>query len=650
MNGIASYHDVVSIEKVGIPADFPTNTYDLIKQGASVNPKASALSFFLQTKDYKTPETWSYQQLVEKITQTANFFHGLGANKDTVIAFILPNLPETHFVIWGGQAAGIVTAINPLLEPEVMSELLNTVKVSILVTIAPFPNTDLWQKVSQIIPTVSSLQHLVLINIANRVKGLKQLPAQLLQRKVVFDQYGIHGIKSALPRNIQLHDFHQAIKPYAKQHLNSRRKISPDDYSSFFCTGGTTGLPKIAMRTHRNEISNAWSAAQFLGDGVDSDKRIFCGLPLFHVNAVLVTGLLPFSEGAHVILGTPQGYRGDGVVQNFWKLVEHYQINFFSGVPTLYAYLLQVPLKGENIQSLEYGLCGAAPLPLEVIRSFQEKTGLKMLEGYGLTEGTCVSSVNPPLGEPRVGSIGIRIPGQQMKAVILNEQGNYERDASVNEIGVLTISGPNVFAGYTLPEQNKNIWLDLKDDQRWLNTGDLGYQDEKGYFYLTGRKKELIIRGGHNIDPLSIEEPMLKHPAVELVAAIGRPDRDAGELPVVYVQLKQGMKATPEALLEFAKVHIGERAAIPKRVEIIEQIPLTAIGKIYKVPLKHKEIESELNDALKKSQIRPHSLRVIDDKSKGIIISVRVQDQETLQAALTTLQSYPFNVDIQVGQ
>src|SRR5690606_3406967 len=146
-------------------------------------------------------------------------------------------------------------------------------------------------------------------------------------------------------------------------------------------------------------------------------------------------------------------------------------------------------------------------LPVEVFKSFQERTGLKILEGYGLTEGTCVSSVNPPLGEQRLGSIGLRIPGQQMKAVVLDDNGDYQRDCQVDEVGIIVISGPNVFAGYKVAEHNKGLWVDCGDGERWLNTGDLGREDAEGYFWLTGRKKELIIRGGHNIDPASIEAP-----------------------------------------------------------------------------------------------------------------------------------------------
>jgi len=650
MKGIASIADVERLEQQGVPKDFPSNTYALIRRSAQINPNAPALSFFLESSHFQKPRVYLYSQFMEQIHQCANFFHALGATKDTVIAYILPNLPETHFVIWGGQATGIVAAINPLLEADAVAELLNSVQAKILVTLAPFPNSDLWEKVHSILPRLHTLQHLVLVNLAHHLSFPKKQVATFLQKKKIFQLYGVQSLKQAIPQHILLHDYHDAIKGFAKNHLNSQRVFSPQDYSSFFCTGGTTGLPKIAKRTHGNETFSAWSVATFYGDDFSNEKTIFCGLPLFHVNAVLVTGLIPFSKGAHVVLGTPQGYRGEGVIQKFWKIVEHYQINYFSGVPTLYTALLQIPVSNENLSSLDYGLCGAAPLPSETMKNFQNLTGLKMLEGYGLTEGTCVSSINPPFAEPISGSIGIRIPLQKMKAVILDEQGQYLRNAEYNEVGTLAISGPNVFSGYLIPEQNKNIWLNIEGDSSWFNTGDLGYQDANGYFYLTGRKKELIIRGGHNIDPLTIEEPMLKHPAIELVAAVGRPDAYAGELPVLYVQLKPKQTLSKDELLSFAEQHIHERAAVPKFIEIIDEIPLTSIGKIFKVPLKHQQIEASLSHALIQTHIKFQHFSVIEDKHKGIVIRLNVADEETQQLALQTLGQFPFAVDIQIGQ
>ena len=396
------------------------------------------------------------------------------------------------------------------------------------------------------------------------------------------------------------------------------------------------------MRRHRNEVANVWSAAQFLGDGVGTGKNLFCGLPLFHVNAVLVTGLLPFSLGAHVVLGTPQGYRGDGVVKHFWEIVEHHQIHFFSGVPTLYSALLQVPIGTHRIDSLEYGLCGAAPMPVEVFKSFQERTGLKILEGYGLTEGTCVSSVNPPLGEQRLGSIGLRIPGQKMKAVILDDEGRYQRDCQVNEVGIIAVSGPNVFAGYKVAEHNKALWIDCGDGERWLNTGDLGRQDAEGYFWLTGRKKELIIRGGHNIDPATIEEPLHRHPAVEVAAAVGRPDIHAGEVPVAYVQLRAGATATAEALMTFARKEINERAAQPKEIRIIDEMPLTGVGKIFKPELKHREIAETLRAALQDAGITVNALTAENHKVHGTAIHITLPPRTATEQAERILGQFPF--------
>jgi len=285
-------------------------------------------------------------------------------------------------------------------------------------------------------------------------------------------------------------------------------------------------------------------------------------------------------------------------------------------------------------------------MPLELMRGFQERTGLKILEGYGLTEGTCVSTCNPPLGERRTGSIGLRLPLQAMKAVVLDDAGVYLRDCAVGEAGVLAISGPNVFAGYRDPDQDKGLWLDLGDGRRWMNTGDLGRQDADGYFYLTGRKKELIIRGGHNIDPASIEEPLHRHPAVQIVAAVGRPDVHVGELPVAYVQLKPGVRATEDELLSFARDQIGERAAIPKAIRLVAAMPLTGVGKIFKPELRQREIADALRTALHDAHTPASRIEVSNDPRFGIQVAVKVADSATAGIAREVLGRFPFGFDV----
>jgi fatty-acyl-CoA synthase len=648
MNAVATEADVLTIETQGPPADLPASTYEMISRGAAIDLSAPALSFFLRTDDHRQPLHWTYTELLRDITRTANLFTRLGIDRESVVAYVLPNLPEAHFVIWGGEAAGIVCAINPLLEGSAIASLLKAVNAKVLVTLAPFPGTDLWEKVQRVLPEVPSLRHLLLVDLANHVRGWRRLPARLMQYREARRLHGRGEVRGAVPAFIQVHDFARSIRGESGNALMSQRRIEAEDFSSYFCTGGTTGLPKIAMRRHGNEVANAWSVGQVVGDGIGPGKTIFCGLPLFHVNAVLATGLVPFSRGAHVVLGTPQGYRGEGVVKRFWEVVERHRINVFSAVPTLYSALLDVPIDGHDISSLEYGLCGAAPMPVEIFRTFQERTGVRILEGYGLTEGTCVSSLNPPNGQRRLGSIGLRIPGQAMKTVILDEDGHYVRDCEADEVGLLIISGPNVFAGYAQQEQNVGLWLSLPDGKSWLNTGDLARRDSDGYFWLTGRRKELIIRGGHNIDPATIEEPLHRHPAVQIAAAVGRPDAHAGELPVAYVQLKPGASATEQGLIDFMRDSISERAALPKRIRIVDAVPLTAMGKIFKPELKRRETLEALGDALREAQVDGASVTLQSDSARAVTVHVELKDELQRAKASAVLGRFPFSFSIAV--
>ncbi|HVW52157.1 MAG TPA: acyl-CoA synthetase [Trinickia sp.] len=647
--GIANRNDVLAIEAQGAPEDLPVSTYEMICRGAAIDPSAPALSFFMTADSHRNAECWTYGELVRDITRTANAFSRLGATSQSVIAYVLPNLPETHFVIWGGQAAGITCAVNPLLEGEAIADLLNASGATILVTLAPFPGTDLWQKVQSVLHRLPALVHLVLVNLADRMPGQTKFTARMLARSEVSRLHGEGGVRAAVPSGIGLHDFASIIERESGTALLNNRRFAREDISSFFGTGGTTGLPKIAMRRHGNEVANAWSTSQFFGASMGPGKTIFCGLPLFHVNAVMATGLLPFSKGAHVVLGTPQGYRGEGVIKRFWEIIEQHRINFFSGVPTLYAALLDVPIAGCDIGSLEYGLCGAAPMPVEVFRGFQERTGIRILEAYGLTEGTCVSSVNPPTGERRVGSIGLRIPGQEMKVVVLDADGRYLRDCETDEAGLLLISGWNVFAGYVQPQHNEGIWIELGDGRRWFNTGDLGRCDADGYFWLTGRKKDLIIRGGHNIDPATIEGPLHRHPAVQIAAAIGRPDAHAGELPIAYVQLKPGATASENELAEFVRSEIGERAALPKRIRIVEAMPLTGVGKLFKPELKRRETVDALLSALTEAGIEGASVSAVQDPSRGTVLRVELPGCEMEAIAASVLGRFPFAFSIVVA-
>ncbi|MBT7698192.1 MAG: acyl-CoA synthetase [Desulfobacterales bacterium] len=574
------------------------NTYDILKQGAAIDPEAVAISFFPTGGQYANPEQITYNELITNITRAANLFHDLGIGPKDVITYLLPSIPQAHYVVWGGEAAGIINPINPMLEPKTITEICQSAGTKILVALGETPGSDIWEKAMEVRKNLPDLKAVV------RVMG----PSD--------EKNGIYGFEEMLPR-------------YNGDSLDSGRKIDPYDIASLYHTGGTTGTPKLAPHTHYHEAAMTYimsaTSELFKGDA------ILCGLPLFHVNGTMVTGAMPFSMGAHVVIMTAMGYRDPQVMMNFFKIIEHYRAVTFSGVPTILSVLMDIPLDGADISSLRYALCGAAPLSVDLVKRFEDKTGLKILEGYGLTEGTTGSSGNPYNGERKVGSIGIRIMYQDMRIFIVDDEGQFVREAETNEIGSLCIKGPNVFDGYLDEIHNKGIWPKGKEEG-WLNTGDLGRQDEDEYFWLTGRSREVIIRGGHNIDPALIEDPIYGLPGIQVAAAIGKPDPHAGEVPVVYVQLQEGAEVTENEIMEFLKNEIGERAAIPKEVIIVDEIPLTPIGKIFKPLLKYdiikrvyeKELEN-LNDIINTAEIN-----VIEDRTHGISVSLKINPAQNI--------------------
>jgi fatty-acyl-CoA synthase len=583
--------DIEAFEKITIEKRLNVfNTYDLLKKGAAINPDATAISFFLSGNSYDQSIQVTYRDLMANITKTANLFHDLGIGPQDVVSYLLPNLPQTHYVLWGGEAAGIVNPINPLLEPATIVEICQAAGTKVLVALADFPGSDIWQKVEVIRKELPNLKAVI------QIMG----PSD--------EENGIYG-------------YDEIIGRYNGKKLDSNRKIAPQDIASMYHTGGTTGTPKLAPHTHFNEAMMAFmiGAAAELNTG----EATLCGLPLFHVNGTTVTGSTPFSIGAHVVLLGPRGYRDPSVMQNFYKIVDHYQAVTFSSVPTVLSVLLDIPKGDADISSLRYAICGAAPLSVELFKRFEDHSGMKILEGYGLTEGTCASSFNPYHGQQKVGSIGLRLPYMQMKIFIVDGEGLYVREAAVDEIGSVCIQGPNVFNGYLDDAHNQGIW----PKEGWLNTGDLGRQDADGYFWLTGRTKELIIRGGHNIDPAAIEDPLYRLPGVQVAAAVGRPDPHAGEVPVAYIQLQENAKLTEAHILEYLKEEIGERAAVPKEVYIVDEIPLTPVGKIFKPSLRWQSIqrvyESELQalgDLAERIEVS-----VNEDKIHGSIAEITIK-------------------------
>jgi fatty-acyl-CoA synthase len=586
---IATVADIEEIEKIPLEERLTVhNTYDMIKQGASFDPDAPAMSLILSGDPFDQPVRVTYAEFLTKVTQTANLLHDLGVGPGDVVTYLLPNLLHTHYVIWGGEAAGIVNPINPMLEPATMKHICEAAGTKVLVALGETPGTDMWEKALAVRKELPDIRAVI------RVMG----PSD--------EKEGIYG-------------YDEVISRYSGDKLDSGRVIDPKELASIYHTGGTTGTPKLAPRTHYNEV--AIPTILGLTVGLNPGETIMCGLPLFHANATMATGAFPFAIGAHVLLLSPMGYRDPTILQNFFKIVEHYRAVTFSCVPTVLSVLLDVPVEGTDISSLRWAICGAAPLSVELFKRFEAHSGMKILEGYGLTEGTLVSSINPLFGERKVGSIGFRIPYQEMKISVEDATG--WRDAATDEIGCVCVKGPNVFPGYLEEEHNKGVWL----EDGWFNTGDLGRQDADGTFWLTGRKKELIIRGGHNIDPLLIEDPLYQLPGVLVAAAVGRPDAHAGEVPVAYVQLQEGSDLTAEKILEHLKKTVGERAAIPKEVILLDEVPLTPVGKIFKPALRWDAIRRVYEAELQALGDMAESvdIKVTEDKVHGCLATIRVK-------------------------
>ncbi|MGB8814774.1 MAG: acyl-CoA synthetase, partial [Paracoccaceae bacterium] len=393
--------------------------------------------------------------------------------------------------------------------------------------------------------------------------------------------------------------------------------VTTDRVAAMFHTGGTTGMPKVAQHRVSGMVYNGWLGHQLMFKETDV---VMCPLPLFHVFAAYPVLMSMIASGAHVVFPTPAGYRGEGVFDNFWKLIERWKATYMITVPTALAALMQRPINAD-VSTLRGAFSGSAPLPIELFNRFEKATGVQIIEGYGLTECTCLVSINPPEGAKKIGSVGLPFPYCHVRILHCDANGAVTRECGVDEVGEICVSNPGVFDGSTYTETAKNNGLFA--ELRYLRTGDLGRIDPDGYLFITGRAKDLIIRGGHNIDPAEIEEALIGHEAVNFVGAIGQPDAFAGELPCAYVELVKGADVTVEALMAYAKEHIHERAAVPKYIEILEELPKTAVGKIFKPDLRRKAIARVYDAALAEAGLEVRVVEVVEDKKRGLVAKLR---------------------------
>ena len=592
------------------------NVHEMLCDAAAKHGDAPALSFQLEAKPNAPATTNSYAQYAEEVTRAANLFRSLGVGPEDGIGLLLPNLPQTAIALVAAATAGVAVPINPLLSPEQIAGILRDGRARVLVTLAPFPKTDLAEKGAEALALAPGVSTLLEIDLLQYLSPPRSWIASLIRPR----RKGGHSA-SVL-------DFDRSRKDQPGDSLTFADLPDRNTVSACFHTGGTTGIPKLARHTQRNMLFMGWVTRELLYRPKDVT---LCALPFFHVFGAYITGFAAIAGGVHTVLLCPAGFRAEGIFDSFWKLAERWRANFFLGVPTVFAMLAQRPVDGD-VSGLRYAVSGAAALPRELLRGFEEKSGIRILEGYGQTESTCVISCNPPEGERRLGSVGIALPHTEVRAA-RGSSGNGEHVfCAAGETGELVVRGPNVFNGYVRESLNQGLLI----DNEWLRTGDLGKVDEDGYIWITGRSKDIIIRSGHNIDPAEIEEILAEHPAVAFAAAVGRPDAVAGELPYAFVELKEGREAAEDALRDFVAERISDPVAKPQAVRVLGELPKTAVGKVYKPGLRKILILETVQDAFQEAAISASS-KVVDDPDLGLVVEVSGGSDDAVAAAVGAL-------------
>ena len=580
--------------------DLPVTLYGLISRTTEKFPQNNAVSYQIFSGPKDKAETFNWTQLKDKTTQAANLFRSLDIGPKDVVAYILPNCNEAVLSLLGGGVAGIANPINPLLDEEQIGAILRETGAKVVVTLRAFPKTDVAEKTAAAVALAPNVTTVLEVDLLRYVTPPKSWIIPLIRPK------------TAQAPGVEYKNFNTELNE--QNTTLDFEDVQQDRVAFYFHTGGTTGMPKVAQHLYSGTIYNGWVGAEIL---LDENDVMLCPLPLFHVMACQVMLLGALASGAHVVFPTPQGYRGEGVLDNIWKLSERWKVTFIVSVPTALAAMMQRAVDAD-ISSVKTAFSGSAPLPVELFKRFEETTGVTIVEGYGMTEATCLVSGNPLDGEKKIGSIGIPFPYTDIKIIKSTDNGLI--DAEVEEVGEICVSNPGVYVGHTYTEAEKN--KDLYYNEKYLRTGDLGRVDEDGYLWITGRAKDLIIRGGHNIDPAEIEEALLGHPAVSFAGAIGQPDAHAGELPCAFVELVDGAIVTPDELIAHCKTHVKERAAQPKHIKIMDELPKTAVGKIFKPDLRKDAITRIYNETLETNGLDSRVVSVIDDKKRGLVAQI----------------------------
>lgn len=464
---------------------------------------------------------FTYAEFQQAVIRTAYLLQSLGLGKGDVVSLLLPNGPEyiiAYFACW--KLGALAGPINSLLKQREMSYVIsNSVAKALLVN-------------SEFLPAIEGIR--------------SELPD--LREVVLFD------------------DERRATHEHETKEL-PEAKVNLDDEAIIIYTSGTTGKPKGCLLTHGNVIANASQISQWLGFA--KNDRLLTVMPLFHMNAVSVTTMSALYAGGSSVVSPKFS------ASRFWQIISDYQVTSFGSVATMLSMLLSthpngIP-SGLKTDQLRFAMCGSAPVPAEVLKRFEETFNCLVIEGYGLSESTCRSTFNPPDERRRPGSCGRPIGNEMM---VVDEE---DLEVPSGTLGEIVLRGENILKGYFKnPEATATAFRN-----GWFHTGDIGYRDDDGFFYIVDRKSDMIIRGGENIYPREIDEVLYQHPAVAEAAVIGVPDTLYGEEVAAFLVVKDGASLTEDELIEFCRGRLADFKC-PKSVRIVKEIPKGPTGKLLK--------------------------------------------------------------------